>query len=419
MLAWSRASLAQAIDVYFPQGSYGYDQQLGVTVQTRVHPLYEPLGIQAGSFTVAPRVDQSLFYNSNVNGFGNSGSWGSFTSASLSAASDWTRDSLNATVGFQHYQFISLPDESYTNWDVGLAGGYTIADSQLVVAYSHQTNYQLSTTLAAVRSETPVQNQTDSAGAQYTFDFDKLAITPSIGISTYRFGSATNGSVTFNQDYLNFNAFAAGVTARYALDEQSGVLMVVRGLDSSYTSPQPGQPSNDSKSVFILGGIDYQPKGVWRYRILAGLEVREFAASQYPTRGAPDIEGSVIWSPTSLTTVDMAFSNTIEAPQTGGNNGYILTSGRVRVDHELRRNIFLQANGLIQHAQYLPSGTQTQFSGGAGISWLLNRVIRLSLDYGFTTSSTVSGVSKSSALEVQSVNQYTQNLIALTVHFAL
>jgi hypothetical protein len=89
------------------------------------------------------------------------------------------------------------------------------------------------------------------------------------------------------------------------------------------------------------------------------------------------------------------------------------------VDHELRRNIFLQANGLIQHAQYLPSGTQTQFSGGAGISWLLNRVIRLSLDYGFTTSSTVSGVSKSSALEVQSVNQYTQNLIALTVHFAL
>ena len=419
MLTWSRASLAQAIDIYFPQGAYGYDQQLGVTVQTRAHPLYEPLGVQVGSFTVAPRADQSLFYNSNVNGFGNSGSWGSLTSASLSAASNWTRDSLSATVGFQHYQYISLPDESYTNWDVGLAGGYTIADSQLVVAYSHQTNFQLSTTLGAVRSTTPVQNQTDSVGAQYTFNFDKIAITPTIGVSAYRFGSATAGSVTFNQDYLNFNAFAAGVSGRYALDEQSGVLVVVRGLESSYISPQPGQPSNDSQSIFILGGIDYQPKGVWRYRLLAGLEVRKFSASQYPTRGAPDIEGSVIWSPTSLTTVDMTISNTIEAPQTGGTNGYILTSGRVSVDHELRRNIFVQANGLIQHAQYLPNGTQTQFSGGAGISWLLNRAIRLSLDYGYTTSSTVSGVAKSSALAVQTANQYTQNLIALTVHFAL
>jgi hypothetical protein len=418
-LTWSRVCLAQAIDVYFPQGNYGYDQQLGVTVQTRAHPLYEPLGIQVDSFNVAPRADESLFYNSNVNGFGNSASWGSLTSASISAGSDWSRDSLSATLGFAHYQYLSLPDESYTNWNVGLAGGYTIADSQLIAAYSHQSEFQLSTSLGAVRSETPVQNQTDSVGVEYTFNFDKLAITPNIGIGAYRFGSAVSGNVKVNQSSLDFNAFAAGVTARYALDEQSGVLVVVRGLDNSYISPQPGQPTNNSNSLFILGGIDYQAKGVWRYRLLAGLEVREFAASQFPTRGAPDIEASVVWSPTSLTTVDFTFSNTIEAPQTVGTNSYVLTQGRATVDHELRQNIFLQGNASIQRAQYLPSGTQTQLSGGAGISWLLNRATRLSLDYGFTTSSTLSGVARSSTLEAQTASQYTQNLIALTVHFAL
>jgi hypothetical protein len=314
---------------------------------------------------------------------------------------------------------MSLPNESYTNWNIGLGGGYTIGDGQLVVAYSHQSYHQLSTTLGTVRSETPVSKQTNSVGMEYAFNLDKFTITPSVGVSAYRFGPATSDGVTFDQSYLNYNGFAAGVTARYALDEQSGVLMVVRGLSDSYVSPQAGQPTNDSVSASILGGIDYQAKGVWRYRLLAGLELRKFAASQYPTRGAPDVEGSVIWSPTSLTNVELTVSSTIEAPQAGGTNGYILSQGSVIVDHELRRNVFLHGRGSIQHAQYLPAGTQTQFGGGAGISWLLNRAIRLSANYDYIAATTVRGVAASTNPQAQLDSQYTQSIIGLTVHLAL
>jgi hypothetical protein len=419
MLTWSTASLAQSINFYFPQGSYGYDQQLGVTVQTRAHPLYAPLGVQVGSFNVSPSADQSLFYNSNVNGVAGSGSWGSQTGASVSANSLWSRNSLGASVGFSHYQYISLPDESYTNWNVGLGGGYTIADSQLIVAYSHQSLYQLSTTIATVRSTTPVLDQTDSLGLEYTFNFGRLSITPNIGLSAYRFGPATAAGVTFTQDYLNYNALAAGVTARYSLNEQSGLLAVIRGLDSSYLTAQPGQPRNDSNSVLLLGGIDFQPEGVWRYRLLAGVEIRKFEASQFPTRGAPDVEGSVIWSPTDLTTASLTLASTIEAPQTGDSSGYVLSQGRLVVDHELRRNIFLQGRGGIQHAQYLQAGTQTQFSGGAGATWLLNRAMRLSLDYDYTTITAGNSSTAPTGLGSQTTGQYTQSLIALTLHLAL
>ena len=82
----------------------------------------------------------------------------------------------------------------------------------------------------------------------------------------------------------------------------------------------------NSDTVSILGGIDYQPEGVWRYRLLAGLEVRKFSASQYATRAAPDVEGSVIWSPTGLSTVELTFSNTIEAPQIAGTSSFVLKS---------------------------------------------------------------------------------------------
>jgi len=419
MLTWSTASLAQAIDFYFPQGSYGYDQQLGVTVQTRARPLYAPLGIRVGSFNVYPSADESVFYNSNVNGVAGSGSWGSRTSGAVSAGSNWTRNSLGASVDFSHYQYIALPDESYTNWNVGLAGGYTIEDSQLFVAYSHQSYYQLSTTIGTVQSTTPVLDQTDSLGAEYTFKFGRLSITPNVGLSAYRFGPATAAGVTFTQNYLNYNALAAGVTARYELNEQSGLLAVLRGIDSSYLTAQLGQPRNDSQSVLLLGGIDYQPEGVWRYRLLAGVEIRKFSASQFPTRGAPDVEASVIWTPTSLTTAHLTLSSAIEAPQTGESSGYILSQGRLVVDHELKRNVFLQGRGGIQQAQYLQAGTQTQFSGGAGASWLLNRAMRLSLDYDFTTITAGRGSAAPVGLGSQTTGEYTQSLIALSLHLAL
>jgi hypothetical protein len=422
MLTSSHASLAQAIDFYFPQGNPGYDQQLGVTVQTRARPLYEPLGIQVGSFSVHPTASQSLFYNSNVNGIVGSGSWGSHTSAGVSAGSDWSRNSLGASVSFDHYQFISLPSESYTNWNVGLAGGYTIADNQLFVAYSHQNFYQLGTTIATVRSVAPELVQTDSVGLEYTYNFGNFSLSPNVGVSAYRNGPATAQGVTFNQDYLNRNALGAGLTARYALNEQSGILGIVRVLDSTYLTPLAGQPSNDSTSLVLLGGIDYQAKGVWRYRLLGGLEIRKFSASQYPTRGAPDIEASVIWSPTSLTTLDFAVSSTIEAPQTVGTNGYILSVAHAVVDHELRRNVVLQGRGGIQYAQFLQSGTQTQLTAGGGVTWLVNRAARLSLDYDYTTETGGGSPSSSTtpnSLQTQTVSAFTQSLITLTLRLAL
>ena len=106
-----------------------------------------------------------------------------------------------------------------------------------------------------------------------------------------------------NQNYLNRDVVAGSVTGRYSRSDEGGLLVVLRGINSTYTSPQPGQPSNNSNSAELLGGLDYQRESVWRYRILIGVEVRAFQSSQYPTRTAPLVEASAIWTPTGITTV--------------------------------------------------------------------------------------------------------------------
>jgi hypothetical protein len=460
--AWPMASYGQSADLYFPPTS-GYDEQPGVTVQSRARPLYAAPGIQFGSFDIRPKLDQSVLYNTNPTGISGPGSWESDTSVALSAGSLWSRNGLGLSLGADHYQYFTLPGLDHTNWNVGLVGGYTIADSQLVLAYSHQSYYQLGTSLATARTPTPLLSQpatsqpatttttggttnpllgqtstyqpvttlgtvstttplldqTDTAQINYTFNFSRFSVTPDVSVSSYRFGTATVLGTPLNQNYLDRNVLAGGLTTRYSMSEEGGLLLVVRGIDNAYPNTQFGVPTNDSRDYLLLGGIDYQPRGVWRYRLLAGMELSTFSATQYSTTTSPVVEGSVVWNPTGLTTVTGSLYRLIQSPQSAGTNGFVLTSARLVVDHELRRNILLQARGSAQLAQYLQSGTQTNFTFGGGLSWLLNRNVRLSLDYDAIKQSGTTGFSTPSNPNTVTLGEYNQSLVALTLHVGL
>jgi hypothetical protein len=411
---------AQAIQNYFPSGVSGYDQQVGVTVVSRARQLFEAPGINLDSFIVSPHLAQSLFYNTSVNGTAGSGSWGTTTAASLSAFSNWTRDSLAVSAGVSRALFLSLPGEDYTNWNIGIRGGYTIGDSQLIGAYSHQVYYQLGTSIGTVRTDTPVLNQTDTAHVEYTFNLSRLAITPDISFSRYTFGSATLQGVPFNLSYLDRIVVAAAITGRYSLGEEGGLLVVLRGADSKFTNQLSGQLSNDSRGISILTGLDYQASGLWRYRILVGVETRSFKAAQFPTRTAPVVEGSVIWTPTGLTTVTGTLSREIEDPASAGTNGYVFTQARVVVNHEYKRNLLLEARTGIQNAEYLQTGggSQTNFFIGASLNWLLNRNLRFSLDYDFTKQANGGGSTAVNVPGGVASISYTQSLAMLTLQVA-
>lgn len=414
---------AENIPAYFPSGSGGYDQQLGVTVLSRQRPLYATPGINVGGFVVNPNFDQAVLYNSNVNGVAGSGSWGTRTSASISASSDWVRNSLAASIGFSNNQFFAIQGANFTPWNVGLAAGYSIDEGLLGVAYSHQSTYTLGSTIAATRTQTPTLDQTDSAQVYYTFKYFDLTISPNVSASAYRFGTSTTLGQQFNQQFLDRDVIAAGVDNRYSLSDEGGLLFVIRGVNSNFVHPVQSQPSNNSNSLEILGGLDYQAQGPWRYRFLAGIEVRSFQARRFATRIAPIVEGSLIWTPTSLTTLTGTVSREIEDPLSAGTNGFIATQISLGVDHELLPNVFLQARIAGESIEFLQNGgQQTQISFGTAVNWLLSRNARVSLGYDYTTQSSgssgsIGGTSLNSATLTKV--SFKQSVIGLTLHLAL
>lgn len=412
---------AQNIPAYFPAGSAGYDQELGVTVLSRERPLYATPGVNVGGFVIRPELDQGVSYNSNINGVTGSGSWESTTAGAVTVASNWVRDSLDASVGFSHTQFFSFPSESFTNWNVGLGGGYTIDENLLRAAYSHQVSYTLGNTIGAIQTQTPTLNQTDSAEINYTFQHLALSLTPTISASAYRFGNGVVLGRPVSEAFLDRNVVAAGVDARYALSDVGAVLVVARAVNSTFINPQAGQPSNNSNSFQVLAGLDYQVKGPWRFRLLFGVETRLFQASQYATRTAPILEGSVIWTPTGLTTVTGTVSREIEDPQSAGTNGYIATQATLSVDHELLPNVILSAHGGAEYVQYLENGggQQAQFTFGAAVTRVLNRNARVSVGYDFTEQTGSSNTGNPLDPTTLTTAPFRQSVIGLTLHLAL
>lgn len=388
-LSLSPGARAQYVESYFPTGTPGFDREQGVTVLSRLRPLYEEPGVRLGAYTINARLDESVGYDSNITGVSGGPSSGFVrTSPSISANSNWSRNRFGIAASMDNYSYFSASKQNYTNYSASIGGGYTIGRHDLNVGYSHLRQHQLGTDIGTVATTTPLAYDVDAVRADYTIEAGRFSFVPNLDVRLFQFGNASVVGQPTNQNFRDRTVVIGGVTTRYQLSDQRGILVVLQGINSHYIRPQDQQVSNNSKSVLLLAGIDYQATGLWRYRILGGVEVRDFAASQYGTRAAPVAEANVIYTPTGLTTLTGFVRRQIEDPQSEGTAGYTFTTTGLVVDHELRRNILLQGRGSFQAAEYFQgTGTTTSYSLGGGANWLVNRRVRLSADYDFTQQS--------------------------------
>ncbi len=386
LAALSNPAHAQVIDTYLPATVPGFDQELGVTVPSRLRPLYQDQGVHLGSFIVRGGLDEQFGYNSNITGTRRGPSSPVLeTNPSVTAESNWSRNRLGVSASLDRFDYLSAPRQSHTDYTVALGGGLTILRNTLDLGYSHVHGNEFGSDVGAVAYDAPVPFDLDVVRSNYIWDRGRFQFTPNIDFRLYQYGSAQFGGQSFTQRYRDRTVLSGGVTTRYSLSEQRGLILVVHGSRSNYIRPLAGAPSNNSQSVLVLPGIDYQATGPWRYRLLAGGEVRTFRAAQYATRIAPVFEGSVIYTPTGLTTLTATLRRAIEDPEAEGTSGFTYTGLGLVVDHEYRRNVLLQASGGFRAVQYFQSlGSTTAFTFGAGATWLLDQHLSAFATYKFT-----------------------------------
>jgi hypothetical protein len=403
---------AQMISGLFPDGVPGYAAEPGVTVVSRARPEFDPQGVRAGSFVLWPQIEETIGVNNNVlGGSPQRGSWTLGTSPSLRVASGLALDSLGAYLALSDTRYFDLPAQGRTDWTGSVGGQVAVGRDSLTLAVAHLALHEDRTELDALPSDQPIEYAVNDVRAAYALALNRWSVTPAVDVATWRFGDATILGVPSSQIYRDRNVLQGSVTARYEAAAQRDLVVVLRGVDTGYVAAQPGVAAPNSTSVQALAGIDYAGSAVWRYRLLVGFERRAFAAAAYPAHTAPLVEGEVAWSPSGLTTLTGTVTRAIEDAAQAGVAGYTYTGARLRIDHEVFRNVLLQVSGGMQRASFLGGGVQTGLLAGAGATWLINRQLRLSATYDFTDSS--------SSGAPAGLSTYARDVALLTLRVAL
>jgi hypothetical protein len=375
---------AALLSAFFPEGVPGFDAAPGVTVLSRARPDFDPLGLRAGAFMLWPQIEEAVGYDDNVlAGAQHRPSWVIETRPSLLVKSDWSRDSFGAYVSASDSRYPELPSQGRTDATVSAGGSIDIGQDKLTLGAAHVSQHQDRSELDAVPSDRPVAVQVDDGRTAYALASGHWTITPSVEVSNWQFGNTTILGRPASEAYRDRMVVEGGTTVRYDWEPLRSVLLVLRATGQHYINPVPGQPSENSTGYQALAGVDYDDNAVWRYRVLLGGETRQFVAYRAHTDVIAEIEAT--WSPSGLTTIHGTLTRSIEDAAQEGVAGFTYTAARLTIDHEYLRNLLLSASTGVQRADFLQGGnSQNAYAAGVGITWLVNRTVRLSATYDLT-----------------------------------
>lgn len=386
VLPYAPLAEAQEFEQYLNPVVPGFGEQPGVTVTSRLRPEYDYPGLHLGGFTIHSELQESTGYDSNVTGTTPAhGSSFLETNGNAQASSNWNRNSLAGAITFDNYQYFDQPRQSYTNWTASLGGTYDIGSDVLYLGYAHLNLNQTSRDLDVPQLQNPTPYRIDDVRTSYKANFDPLTVQPGIEVANYDFSNGIVAGQPFIQTFRNRVVLTPSVQASYEFSSLRKIVVVVRDSIADFTTPVAGIARQNFNDLSVLGGVVYDTGGPLQFRALVGYQIRTFTSSQYKTISAPIAELSATWTPTGLTTVTGSVARYIEESASDTTAAFTETALKLSVDHEYLRNVLLNANGALYKDSYQQGGDQSYYAAGGGVTWLMNRHMRLEARYTFAS----------------------------------
>lgn len=382
----ARSAHAQLLNQFLPNNIYGEGTEPDVTVASRIRTGYEDVGFRAGTFTIRPFVNESLGYESNVLGLSHpSGSTVVQSNASIDAASDSDRGTVNAGLSVTDNRYLDLPNQSYTNWNARVGGTYNLGQDSASVLLTHDNLNQTQRDLDVPQLNAPLPFVVDTIRVGYRATFNRLSLMPTLEAARYAFNSGFAGATIYDQGYRNRVVVTPGLVAAYEFATRRSAVIVVRNATAFFSRGTTTNPKRNFNDTSILTGVDYDLNGLLRIRALVGYESRSFSSNTYQTIQAPIAEVTLIYNPTGLTTVTGTVARRIQDSADETTAGVTTLSTNLRIDHELRRNVLLTASAGVSQNDYNVGGSQTLYTGNLGATYLLNRYAAVGATYDFTS----------------------------------
>jgi hypothetical protein len=380
------------------------------TVTQRPRPELDPLGLRVGDFFWFPRAEFDELYNSNI--FATPSPTNDLISVlepGFDLLSSFPRNALNLHGSAPAQFYAGHPAQNTQDGLIGTDGrlDVTAGSSLFASAQAAHLHVPRTSTNSPIAAAQPVTYWLYTANAGYRQTGLRLGYQADIAVQNTQYNAvpAVGGGI-LPQSPSDTTISQAALRGSYELvPDYLGYIRAAGNLtDYTHTIPFPRAVRFNSTGYRVDLGLQILPRHILSGEIYAGYLTQIYQVSGLGSISGLDAGGRLVYNVTRLTTATFTGLRTvIPSNPTIGTTGtsYLASTVAGNVDHELLRNLLLNASAGYENDAYLGiSRTDNILSFGAGIKYLLNRNLYLGGSYGFQQrNSTFAGSS------------YTQNIL--------
>lgn len=362
-----------------------FSRSRNISVRQRPRPDYEAGGIRAGPFLVYPKVEISSEFNDNIYAAdaGETSDTILHLRPDLAIESDWSRSfaalfargSVN-----RHRDFGSEDRDEYALGGLVRADVTRLSNLSLGAEFNSRFEPRTSsnTPLETVR---PIALDTATAFAAAAFTSGRIKLTGRADLRRFDYadGADLSGRI-IDQDDRDRDVSSLLGRVDFATSPDAAVFVQVTGNRRDYgRSGSLASPARNSEGLETLVGAGFEVSAQVRGEIAVGSIRQDFDNPAYADTARFGGRAQLEYFPSQLTTVTLGAGRTVEDATAPGAGGFVSTSGSFAVDHELLRNVILNARLTYALDRYEGVDREdARIAASLGATYLVNRNLGVS-----------------------------------------
>ncbi len=362
--------------------------QPGETVLDRDRPRLDPRGVTAGGFLVFPSVSLEGEYNDNIfanpSGDDVESDYITHLRPNVSVESRWANHALNFRAGADLAAYDDYSGEDYEDYNIGVDGRYDVTrNDNLFGGASYRRGHEDRGSPDDVNGKEPTEydNYNAFAGGEVQWNRVTTRVTATYDRLDYDDVPRAGGG-TIDNDDRDRDTYEGRARISYQIQRRFATFVEGAYDVRSYDETKNSGFDRDSEGYELAVGMDFDLTGVTFGEVFAGYRSQDYDDPALETADGWDAGVSLTSNVSQLTSVRATFERSLRETTQRDASGYFTNLTTLRVDHELLRNLLLDAEASYSLNDYQGIGREDDvWSAGIGATYMVNRYAEAELGY--------------------------------------
>lgn len=304
---------------------------------------FDPVGMHVGSFLLRSAVELTGGADSNPSrAYGGSAASALFVVApEMQLRSDWNRHALDVDLRGSYTWLESVPSLDRPNLEAKANGRIDVTSQDRIDLQNRfllSTDYPGSPNLQAGIAKLPIFTSVGAtAGYGHTFNRLDISLKGTIDRTTYQESLLTDGT-TFSNSDRNYDQYGVQLRGSYELNPglKPFAELDVDSREHDLAFDRSGL-QRDSNGITPRVGAKLDFAGELRGELSVGYTDRTYKDPSFQDLRGTIIDGSMVWSPTGLTSATLTAQSFANESVLAGVSGVLTQNYAIQVDHAFRR----------------------------------------------------------------------------------